>query len=74
MKKVEIKHFKVLQLPISCEPNSIYYLLDSLNNKVKTFITDSSGIPIPLMDLTGMGTIQSVTGTAVTGTITNPII
>jgi hypothetical protein len=74
MKKVEIKHFKVLQLPISCEPNAIYYVLDSLNNKVKTFITDSSGIPIPLIDLTGMGIVQSVTGTGVSGTINNPEI
>lgn len=74
MEKVEIKHFKVLQLPISAEKNSIYYVLDSERNKVKTYITDNSGIPIPLIDLKGEGIVESVTGTAVTGAITNPEI
>lgn len=73
-KNIKINHYKVLQLPISCDPNSIYYVLDSERNKVKTYITDSNGIPIPLIDLKGEGVIESVTGTAVTGTITNPEI
>jgi hypothetical protein len=74
MEKVEIKHFKVLQLPLSAEKNSIYYVLDSERNRVKTYITDNIGITIPLIDLKGEGAIESVSGTAVTGTITNPEI
>lgn len=74
MKEVEIKHFKVLRLPISCEINSIYYVLNAVRNKVKTYITDNNGIPIPLIDLAGEGMIESLTGTAVTGSLTNPEI
>lgn len=72
---VEIKHYKVLTLPPLATPNSVYYLLDQLTGKVKTYITDKSGIPIPLIDLSGgAGNINSVTGTGVTGTPSNPKI
>lgn len=72
--KIEIKHYKVLSLPLSAEPNSIYYVLDAVSKRVKTFITDLNGVPIPLIDLKGLGIVQSVTGTGVTGTPTDPKI
>jgi hypothetical protein len=74
---IEIKHYKVLTLPTLPSPNSVYYVLDQSTGKVKTYITDKSGIPIPLIDLSGgggVGNIISVTGTGVTGTASNPII
>jgi hypothetical protein len=74
-KGVEISHYKVLSLSGILEKNAVYYVLDQPSGKVKTYITDKEGIPIPLIDLTGgTGSINSVTGTGVTGTSSNPIV
>jgi hypothetical protein len=64
MKINKINHYKVLNLQGTLEPNSVYYVLDSIKDKVKTYITDLSGIPIPLIDLTTESILKSVTGTA----------
>lgn len=55
MTNIQIKHFKVLSLPTSPQPNSVYYVLNQTNGKVQTYITDMSGVPIPLVDLVGSG-------------------
>jgi len=70
MAKYEIKHYKVLSLPLKLEANVVYYVLDSISKKVKTYITDLSGLPISLLDLNG----GIITGTGVTGTLDNPIV
>lgn len=70
MAKYEIKHYKYLALPKKLEPNVVYYVLDSTTNKVKAYITDLNGIPISLLDIG----INSVKGTAVTGTSLDPIV
>jgi len=74
-KGIEISHYKVLSLSGILEKNAVYYVLDQPSGKVKAYITDKQGVPIPLIDLTGgSGNINSVTGTAVTGTSSNPIV
>ena len=73
----EVKHYKVKSLPTQLRPNSVYYVKTTSQSAVKTYITDQNGFPFPLVDLTGGGNggvIQSVTGTGVTGTSSNPII
>lgn len=77
---LEVRHFKVRQLPQKPEPNVVYYVLDTTSVpgqfKVKAYITDLNGIPIPLLDLNSGsgGNINSVTGTGVTGSNTDPVI
>lgn len=69
----EIKHYKVLKLPNKLTPNVVYYVLDQPTGRVKAYISDLNGIPIPLLDLTTVGSVKSVTGTGVTGPLTvNP--
>jgi hypothetical protein len=73
----EVKHYKVKSLPTQLRPNSVYYVKATSQSAVNTYITDQNGFPFPLIDLTGggnVGVIQSVTGTGVTGTFSNPII
>ena len=72
--KIPISHYKVLTLPLNPESNSVYYVLDQYNNIVQGFITDKKGVAIPLFSTGGeaVGNVQSVTGTGVTGTLTNP--
>lgn len=75
----EVKHYKVKSLPTLPRPNSVYYVKATSQSTVKTYITDQNGFPYPLVDLTGgggggTGTVQSVTGTGVTGSPVNPII
>lgn len=73
----EVKHYKVKSLPTQLRPNSVYYVKATSQSAVNTYITDQNGFPFPLLDLTGggnVGVIQSVTGTGVTGTFSNPII
>jgi hypothetical protein len=68
----EVKHYKVKSLPTLLRPNSVYYVKATSQSAVKTYITDQTGFPFPLVDLTG--TVQSVTGTGVTGTSSNPVV
>ena len=68
----EVKHYKVKSLPTQLRPNSVYYVKTTSQSAVKTYITDQTGFPFPLVDLTG--TVQSVTGTGVTGTSSNPVV
>jgi hypothetical protein len=73
----EVKHYKVKSLPTQLRPNSVYYVKATSQSAVNTYITDQNGFPFPLIDLTGggnVGVIQTVTGTGVTGTFSNPII
>ena len=73
----EVKHYKVKSLSTQLRPNSVYYVKATSQSAVKTYITDQNGFPFPLVDLAGggnAGTIQTVTGTGVTGTPSNPII
>lgn len=72
----EVKHYKVKTLPSKPSPNSVYYVKATTQSEVKTYITDQFGQPFPLIDLSGTGTgsINSVTGTGVTGTNNNPVI
>ncbi len=71
---VEIKHYKVPSLTGTLEKNSVYYVLDVNSGKIKTYITSKIGEPIPLIDLTSTGGIQSLTGTGVTGGISNRVV
>jgi hypothetical protein len=48
MTNIEIKHYKVLSLPKKLVPNVVYYLLDQKTGKVKGYITDITGAPVPL--------------------------
>lgn len=73
----EVKHYKVKSLPTKLRPSSVYYVKETSQNTVKTYITDQNGIPYPLIDLEGgggTGNITSVTGTGVTGTTSDPVI
>jgi hypothetical protein len=73
----EVKHYKVKTLPSKTNPNSVYYVKATTQSEVKTYITDQFGQPFPLIDLNsgnGTGSVNSVTGTGVTGTNTNPVI
>jgi hypothetical protein len=74
MPQIEVKHFKVLSLSGVLSPNSIYFVLDQLTGKFKMYITDLSGIPVPILDLTAEGSVISVTGTGVSGTPLNPTV
>lgn len=72
---IEISHYKVKSLPTNPEKNSVYYILDLNTNKVKGYITDKNGIAIPLFGEAtggGGGSVNSVTGTGVTGTSADP--
>jgi len=68
----EVKHYKVKSLPTILRPNSVYYVKTTSQSAVKTYITDQIGFAFPLIDLNS--TVQTVTGTGVTGTASNPIV
>lgn len=73
----EVKHYKVKKLPAKLRPNSVYYVKENSQSAVKTFITDQNGFPFPLIDLASIsltGIVNSVTGTGVTGTASNPVV
>lgn len=71
-RELEVKHYKVLSLSSNLDKNAVYYLFDQNTGKVKAYITTKDGIPIPLIDLTSVGSVLSVTGTGVSGTAQNP--
>ena len=50
----EVKHYKVKVLPINPRPNSVYYVKNTGDEDVTTYITDLNGIPVPLLDQTGI--------------------
>lgn len=68
----EVKHYKVKSLPTILRPNSVYYVKATSQSAVKTYITDQIGFAFPLIDLNSA--VQTVTGTGVTGTASNPIV
>lgn len=71
----EIKTYKKRALPANPKPNAVYYILPINTTAVIVYITDINGIPIKVIDLTGgTGSINSVTGTGVTGTSSNPTV
>lgn len=49
----EVKHYKVKALPNSPKPNAVYYVKNTVDTDVKTYITDLNGVPIPLLDQIG---------------------
>jgi hypothetical protein len=49
----EVKHYKVKVLPTNPRPNSVYYVKNTGEIDVTTFITDLNGIPVPLIDQVG---------------------
>ena len=57
---IEVKHYKVKQLPSSPTPNSIYWVKASTDSEVSGYITDLQGVPYPLKDISGSGGIQSI--------------
>jgi hypothetical protein len=57
---IEVKHYKVRQLPSSPTPNSIYWVKASTDSEVSGYITDLQGVPYPLKDISGSGGIQSI--------------
>ncbi len=70
-----ISHYKVLSLPQRLEANSVYYVLDKNKNIVEGYITSRDGKAIPLFNSdVDLQVVESVTGTGVTGTPTNPIV
>jgi hypothetical protein len=73
----EVKHYKVRSLPTQLRPNSVYYVKATSQSDVKTYITDQTGFPFPLIDLNTLsigGIVNSLTGTGVTGTANNPTV
>lgn len=51
----EVKHYKVKVLPTNLRPNSVYYVKDTGEEDVKTFITDMNGLAVPLVDNSEQG-------------------
>lgn len=49
----EVKHYKVKVLPTNPRPNSVYYVKNTGDEDVTTFITDLNGVPVPLVDMSG---------------------
>lgn len=49
----EVRHYKVKVLPINPRPNSVYYVKNTGDEDVTTYITDLNGIPVSLLDQTG---------------------
>jgi hypothetical protein len=49
----EVKHYKVKVLPTNPRPNSVYYVKNTGDEDVTTFITDLNGVPVPLVDTSG---------------------
>lgn len=49
----EVKHYKVKVLPINPRPNSVYYVKNTGEEDVTTYITDLDGVPVPLIDQIG---------------------
>ena len=73
----EVKHYKVKSLPAQLRPNSVYYVKETSQSTVKTYITDQGGVAYPLIDLSTInigGIVNSLSGTGVTGTQNNPIV
>lgn len=66
----EIRHYKVKTLPSasSIKPNSVYYVKATPSSDVLTYITDITGIPFPLRDLSSVTPVQSLSN--LDGTIT----
>lgn len=77
MSQRQIRNYKLNSLPSSPIPDAILYILDEQTGKVKTYITDMSGVPIPLIDETGSGGILNVINTdgnlVITGITTRTI-
>ncbi|HSE99900.1 MAG TPA: hypothetical protein VLA48_03305 [Nitrososphaeraceae archaeon] len=68
----DIQFFGVTSLSTALVPNSIYFVLRPNTTSFELYITDLSGIPVPISDSTTTGSVLSVTGTGVSGTISNP--
>lgn len=68
----DIQFFGVTSLSTALVPNALYFVLKPNTTSFELYITDLSGVPIPILDKTTTGSVLSVTGTAVTGTSTNP--
>jgi hypothetical protein len=49
----EVKHYKVVELPQYPRPNTVYYVKETPDSDVKTYITDLNGVPVPLNDEVG---------------------
>ena len=60
---IEVKHYKVKQLPSSPTPNSIYWVKANTDSEVSGYITDLQGVPYPLKDISGSGGITNLTNT-----------
>ena len=60
---IEVKHYKVKQLPSSPTPNSIYWVKANTDSEVSGYITDLQGVPYPLKDISGSGGITNITNT-----------
>ena len=69
----EVKHYKVKVLPTNPRPNSVYYVKNTGDEDVTTFITDLNGVPVPLVDMSGapVGDITSVASTTSQLTVTS---
>ena len=50
---LEVKHYKVVELPQYPRPNTVYYVKETPDSDVKTYITDLNGIPVPLNEEVG---------------------
>lgn len=69
--KKEIKLYKVTSLAYATQPDSVFYVKAPNSNIVTTYITDLSGVAIPLKDLQGNASgITSITSNDGTITIT----
>jgi hypothetical protein len=69
-----ITFYQEKSLPANPKPDSVYFIKADNTNTVKVYVTDAGGFPLPLIDETTVGSVLTVTGTAVTGTPTNPIV
>jgi hypothetical protein len=69
-----ITFYQEKTLPANPKPDSVYFIKADNANTVKVYVTDVGGFPLPLIDETTVGSVLTVTGTAVTGTLTNPTV
>ncbi len=57
MARVNLSHYKVLELPAEPQPDAIYYILDEDNEVALWYVTTSEGVAIPASDAAAVETL-----------------
>lgn len=58
---VAVRHFKVLALPLVCEADAFYWVLDAGNDVVDGYLTTSGGDPLRIDDIPSIADITGLT-------------